>query len=79
MNNRMYDFSDGRGEVPAHKHTNPDGSVGGWVAETASVENTCYIDEHAKVFGNARVFGNAKVYGDAEVYGDLSVDTMLYK
>ena len=35
-----YDFKDGNGPVPAHQHTNPDGSVGGWVADTATVADT---------------------------------------
>lgn len=31
-----FDFEDGRGPVPAHRHRNPDGSVGGWVSDEAS-------------------------------------------
>jgi hypothetical protein len=27
-------FDFGYGEVPSHRHVNPDGSEGGWVAET---------------------------------------------
>lgn len=30
-----FDFGDG--PVPAHRHRNPDGSEGGWVADTAHV------------------------------------------
>ena len=32
-----FDFRDGQGPVPAHRHTHPDGSEGGWVANTAQV------------------------------------------
>lgn len=42
-----YDF--GRGPVPAHRHTNPDGSVGGWVADSAEVHQTAWIHETATV------------------------------
>ena len=42
-----YDFADGKGSVPAHRHINPDGSVGGWVADTATVADTVYIGEDA--------------------------------
>jgi hypothetical protein len=54
-----FDFQDGHGPVPAHRHKNADGTEGGWVANTARV----YGD--AQVYGNARVSGNALVYGDA--------------
>ena len=64
-----YDFKDGNGEVPAARHKNPDGSTGGWVAKTASVESTAFIRENAEVFGDAQVFGYARVYGNARVYG----------
>ena len=33
-----FDFGDGRGPVPAHQHINPDGSVGGWVADCVEIE-----------------------------------------
>lgn len=76
------DFNDGRGTVPAHQHI----KGGGWVAETAHVDDTCYVGPHAVVYGNARVTGNAvindyaKVYDDARVYGDAKVygDAQVY-
>ena len=76
-----YDFQDGNGPVPAHKHPNG----GGWVANTAQVDDTAFVGEDAKVyddawvsgkakvFGNAEVYGNAMVFGNAEVYGDAKV------
>ena len=34
-----YDFEDGNGPVPAHRHSNR----GGWVANTATVAGTAYV------------------------------------
>jgi hypothetical protein len=48
-------FDFGKGAVPAHRHKNPDGSIGGWVANTATVADTAYIGEDARVFDNAKV------------------------
>lgn len=74
------DFGDGQ-KVPAHQH--PKG--GGWVAETAHVDDDCFVGPFAAVFGNARVtensiindyakvYGNAMVYDSAKVYGDAEV------
>lgn len=71
----LFDFGDGAGEVPAHQH--PKGK--GWVADTAHVDDDCFIGEFAQVFGRARVTGNAiikdyaRVYGEATVYGNARV------
>ena len=76
-----YDFQDGKGPVPAHKHSNG----GGWVEDTAQVFDAAYVGFYARVYGNARVSGNAEVYGDAEVhgyarvYGDASVKRGSYR
>ena len=56
-----FDFEDGNGPVPAHRHMNPDGTEGGWVAATAKVDSTCYIGPFARVYGYAQVFGDAKI------------------
>lgn len=75
------DFQDGAGPVPAHQHIRG----GGWVAETAHVDDECYVGPFATVFGNARVtgnafindyarvYGNSRVYDKAKVYGDCQV------
>lgn len=77
---KSVNFGDGQA-VPAHQH--PKG--GGWVAETAHVDETCYVGPYAIVYGNARVtenaiindyakiYGEAKIYGNAKVYGDAQV------
>jgi hypothetical protein len=45
-----FDFGDGA--VPAHRHINPDGSLGGWVADTATVADTAWVTGFALVTGN---------------------------
>ena len=65
----MSTFDFGFGPVPAHQHTNG----GGWVADTARVEDSAYIGPSAQVTGNARVSGNAQVSGDAQVSGNARV------
>jgi UDP-3-O-[3-hydroxymyristoyl] glucosamine N-acyltransferase len=74
------DFGDGQ-SVPARRHI----KGGGWVAETAHVEESSYVGPYAVVYGNARVtgeaiindyakvYGNAQIYGSAKVYGDAQV------
>ena len=52
-----FDFQDGNGLVPAHKHPNG----GGWVANTASVAESVYVGPKAQVSGLARVYGSAVV------------------
>lgn len=66
-------FDFGWGQVPAKRHKNPDGSIGGWVAATAFVALTAFLSPTAVVYGNARVSDNARVYGDAVVSGDARV------
>ena len=52
-----------------HQHKNG----GGWVANTATTEDSVHIGPNAVVFGDARVFGNARVFGDAWVFGNAQV------
>jgi len=65
--NDMHDFGDGRGPVPAKRHVNPDGSMGGWVADAAHVDRGVHVDPAALVYGEARVCGEAQVCGEEEV------------
>lgn len=69
----MFDFQDNNGPIPARRHTNPDGSTGGWVAESATVAATATVTEHAVVFGNSRVIGQACVRDRARVFGNASI------
>lgn len=74
-----YDFEDGKGPVPAHRHKNPDGSTGGWVANSATVAETAYVGPDALVYGEAKVSNEAKVgdfarvYDFAQVYGNAQI------
>jgi carbonic anhydrase/acetyltransferase-like protein (isoleucine patch superfamily) len=63
-----FDFGDGYGPVPAHRHKNPDGSKGGWVANTAKVDKTAYVGENACVFRKASVIDRAKVLDYTRVF-----------
>ena len=69
MNNTTFDFEDGNGPVPAHRHSNG----GGWVADTAQVLEAAYVCRNAQIFGYAHVSGNASVFEDARVYGNARV------
>ena len=64
-----FDFEDGNGPVPAHRH--PKG--GGWVADTAYVSETAFVGPNAQVYGEAWVYGKAWVYDEAHVYGEAHV------
>lgn len=66
--NSVHDFNDGKGPVPAHQHLNPDGSLGGWVAETAYVAPTCFVGPDAQVYDHAVVYDHANVFGIARIF-----------
>ena len=63
-------FDFGNGPVPAHRHTNPDGSLGGWVADTATVSPTAWVSDNAWVYDNAKVSGYAEVPDGVRVSGN---------
>ncbi len=65
----VHEFVFGEGAVPAQQHQNPDGSLGGWVADTAYVAPTAYLGPDAVVYGNAWVMDNARVSGRAYIFG----------
>ena len=66
-------FDFGAGLVAAHRHRNPNGSLGGWVADTAQVFGKAQVSGEARVFGGARVSGGAQVFGKAQVFGEARV------
>ena len=68
-----FDFEDGNGPVAAKRHINPDGSVGGWVADSAIVEPSATVRFYAQVYGEAEVFGDAQVYGFAKIFNKAKV------
>ena len=52
-------------------HRHPIG--GGWVEDTASVDEMAHIGPDAQVYGDAEVFGAARVSGNAQVCGNAQV------
>jgi len=60
-----YDFCDGFGSVPAHRHPNG----GGWVAETAKVGDAVYVGPEARIHGHATIRDSAVIDGKADVSG----------
>jgi len=70
-----FDFEDGNGPVPAHKHR----QGGGTVADTATVSGDALVQPGAWIFGNAIVKSGAhiyagKVFGDAIIGGDAEIE-----
>lgn len=67
------------------RHINPGRTIGGWVALTASTDDTVWIGYDAKVLDNAKVsdkawvldnvevLDNARVSDEAYVFGDVRV------
>lgn len=55
------------------RNKNPDGSIGGWVADTAYVAPTARVDRDAWVYEQARVEGNAWVAKHAKVHGEATL------
>ena len=64
-----HNFGDCNGSVPAHKH--PYG--GGWVADTATVEDTVYVGEFAQVGGNAILRDKVELRDHAMATGDVVI------
>jgi len=65
----MFDFEDGNGSVPAHRH--PFG--GGWVANSAHVDETAWVWCDSRVYGHAQVLHETHIGGQAKVYGSARV------
>ncbi len=57
-------FDFGKGPVPAHQHKNG----GGWVADTAHIDETVFVGPDAQVYEFARVRGFARICDHAKVY-----------
>jgi carbonic anhydrase/acetyltransferase-like protein (isoleucine patch superfamily) len=60
-----HDFKDGCGRVFAHRHING----GGWVADTAVVDDRVEVDKMAQVYHFAKITGNVKIKHRAKVGG----------
>lgn len=70
---KTFNFKDGMGTVSSHRHINPDGSLGGLVADTAFIEETVTIEHSASVFGHAVVMDNAVIADRAKVFGEAFI------
>jgi carbonic anhydrase/acetyltransferase-like protein (isoleucine patch superfamily) len=57
-----------------HRHRNPDGSLGGWVENTATVARTAYVGPQALVLMYARVLDLAKVLDEGCVEANSSIE-----
>jgi len=78
-------------DTEQHRHKNTDGTLGGWVAETAKVEKTVFVGPFSIVYGKAevtgkvrildlaQVSGSAKLSGDVVVSGNCWLDHGTYK
>lgn len=64
-----HNFKEGEGRVFAHKHANG----GGWVADTAAVDDEAYVGPRAEVFGLATVKGTARLEGFSRAFGTALV------
>lgn len=65
----MTTFDFGFGPVAAHQHPNG----GGWVADTAHVDDSVYVGPRAWVYENARLFFDARITGESRVFGSCLV------
>lgn len=69
LNRNEFDFGDGKGAVPAHRHING----GGWVADTAIVDETAYVGPYAIVHGYASIRDCAYIDEQADVSGYCTI------
>ncbi|NBT75125.1 MAG: hypothetical protein EBT15_03990 [Betaproteobacteria bacterium] len=64
-----HDFKDGRGRVFAHRHVNGNG----WVADTAKVADTVFVNKMAQVYHNAVIEGKVALNRRAQVCGNAYI------
>jgi len=69
----MQSFDFGNGPVPASRHENRDGTLGGWVAKTAYVDPSAIVFSNAQIFEYARVMGNSRILPGTIVSGNAIV------
>jgi carbonic anhydrase/acetyltransferase-like protein (isoleucine patch superfamily) len=66
-----HDFGDGLGKVLAHRHDNG----GGWVADTATVDDKVFVSRRAAVYHNAKITGSVRLDNHARVCGLADIDS----
>lgn len=66
-----HDFGDGEGPVPAHRHVNPDGTVGGWISDAAVFDDRSqlWLGPGASIGGTVTLTGKVVVDNNARVQG----------
>ncbi len=67
-----HDFQDGLGRVFAHRHANG----GGWVADTAKVDEKVFVSKRAAIYHHAVVSGHVIVQNSAQVCGAATVNAL---
>ena len=72
-NIETFDFGDGQGPVPAHRHV----QGGGWVADTARVDPDSFVGARARVFGRATVGPKVALYNKTSVSGSARVSNVV--
>lgn len=60
--------------APGKNHKNPDGSQGGFVANTARVSPTVFLDASSSVCEQAKVQGNVKIKSGSWVAGSANIE-----
>lgn len=65
-----HDFRDGLGKVFAHRHVNG----GGWVADTAKVDDSVTVSSRASVYHRAKVSGTCCISNYASICGNAEID-----
>lgn len=60
--------------APGSTHINQNGSPGGFVSKTASVDKTVVIDSTSEVCESARINGSVKIVNGSEVSGTVVID-----
>jgi len=60
-----------------HRHTNPDGSVGGLVSNGARVSKSAYIGRDATIKDGGEVLGNARILDRAIIHGKVQDEAIV--
>lgn len=66
-------FEPGKPAVKAHRHLNPNRVLGGWVADTATVEPSVMVYPNAIIYDYAFVAGNCEISGSTSISGDVRI------
>jgi UDP-3-O-[3-hydroxymyristoyl] glucosamine N-acyltransferase len=51
---------------------------GGWVADTAKVDEYSFIGPDARVYGTAKIYGVCHIYGNAEIFGNARISGSVH-